>query len=149
MSARSRRLAPIAAASLLAASAGWLALRAAPTPPPMQEQAAGDEAFIPFGTYTAEQDAAILEQFEGLRVADVSDGMDAVGLQDVGLVDPAIGPLWRDTDDMAHRAAGVAVTLTPPTGHMGALVLALARYFDETAATATAEPDLVATGARW
>jgi hypothetical protein len=29
----------------------------------------------------------LLRLFEGLRVADVSDGMDAVGLRDVGLVD--------------------------------------------------------------
>jgi uroporphyrinogen-III synthase len=46
----------------------------------------------------------------------------------------------------AFERAGVAVTLTPPTGHMGALVLALARHFDEAAAADAARPELVATG---
>src|SRR5436309_1998771 len=51
----------------------------------------------------AEDDRELLRQFEGLRVADVSDGMDAIGLQDVGLMDPKIGPLWRDLDTFYHR----------------------------------------------
>jgi len=36
----------------------------------------------------------LLEVYNGLRVADVSDGMDAVGRRDVGLVDGAIRPIW-------------------------------------------------------
>lgn len=36
----------------------------------------------------------VVRLFEGLRVADVSDGMDAIGLRDVGLVDNAIRPVW-------------------------------------------------------
>ena len=80
-------------------------------------------------SYTPEEDAAILKAFEGLRVADVSDGMDAVGLQDVGLMNPAIRPLWRDTDEFQHQFRGIAVTvryvptnkrapgLTPETFH--------------------------------
>jgi regulator of RNase E activity RraA len=68
-------------------------------------------AFLPVQTYTAEQDAAILKLFEGLRVADVSDGMDMVGLPDVGLADAEIRPLWRDTDEFTHRFAGIAVTV--------------------------------------
>jgi regulator of RNase E activity RraA len=43
-------------------------------------------------------------------VADVSDGLDVVGLQDVGLVDPEIHALWRDTETFAHRLCGIAVT---------------------------------------
>src|SRR5262249_1363372 len=43
--------------------------------------------------------------------ADVSDGMDAVGLQDVGLMDPRIAPLWRDLETFAHQVRGVAVTV--------------------------------------
>jgi regulator of RNase E activity RraA len=62
-------------------------------------------------SYSLEEDQAILKQFEGLRVADVSDGLDAVGLQDVGLMDPAIHPLWRDTEEFTHRFCGVAVTV--------------------------------------
>jgi hypothetical protein len=46
--------------------------------------AAQDRGFISVTTYTAEQDKKILKLYEGLRVADVSDGLDMVGLQDVG-----------------------------------------------------------------
>jgi regulator of RNase E activity RraA len=62
--------------------------------------------------------------FDGLRVADVSDGMDAVGLQDVGLMKPYIKPLWKDTQNFTHRFVGVAVTARyiptqlPPAGKM-------------------------------
>ncbi|MCS7223966.1 MAG: RraA family protein [Armatimonadetes bacterium] len=44
--------------------------------------------------------------FDGLRVADVSDGMDAVGLRDVGLVDRAIRPLLQGV-----RVFGRALTV--------------------------------------
>jgi regulator of RNase E activity RraA len=60
--------------------------------------------------YSPEDDAEILRAFEGLRVADVSDGMDAVGLPNQGLMDPAIHPLWKDTQNFTHRIIGVAVT---------------------------------------
>jgi regulator of RNase E activity RraA len=40
----------------------------------------------------------------------VVDGMDAVGLQGVGLVATDIAPLWRDTEHYAHRIVGIAVT---------------------------------------
>jgi len=66
--------------------------------------------YIAVKTYSAEEDARILKLFEGLRVADVSDGMDIVGLQDVGLMNPEIRPLWRDTENFTHRFAGIAVT---------------------------------------
>ena len=56
-------------------------------------------------------DARILELYDGLRVADVSDGMDVVGLRDVGLMDPEIEPLWRDLDDFDHQFAGIATTV--------------------------------------
>ena len=67
--------------------------------------------FIEAPPASAEEDARILEAFDGLRVADVSDGMDMVGLQDVGLVDPAIHTLWRDVEDFGHRLTGIAVTV--------------------------------------
>ena len=67
--------------------------------------------FLAAPGYSAEQDAAALELYDGLRVADVSDGMDVVGLPDVGLMDPDFLPLWRDFDDMAHRFVGIAVTV--------------------------------------
>src|SRR4051812_42538447 len=67
--------------------------------------------FLPTRQYGADEDRALLKVFDGLRVADVSDGMDAVGLQDVGLMDPRIAPLWQDLDSFAHRFCGVAVTV--------------------------------------
>ena len=56
-------------------------------------------------------DAEVLERYDGLRVADVSDGMDVIGLRDVGLMSPEIEPLWRDLDDFAHQFAGLATTV--------------------------------------
>ncbi|MFH5831201.1 RraA family protein [Halalkalibaculum sp. DA3122] len=55
-------------------------------------------------------DQEILDLYEGLRVADVSDGMDMVGLPDVGLMDQKIEALWKDIDDFSHIAQGIAVT---------------------------------------
>ena len=55
-------------------------------------------------------DDQILKLYQGLRVADVSDGMDMVGLRDAGLLDQRIEPLWKDTDNMAHIICGIAVT---------------------------------------
>lgn len=64
----------------------------------------------------------MLKLFEGLRVADVCDGMDKAGLQNVGLMAPEIRPLWRDTREFKHRLVGIAVTAryvptqAPPAG---------------------------------
>jgi regulator of RNase E activity RraA len=55
-------------------------------------------------------DDVILEMFKGLRVADVSDGMDMAGLPDVGLMDQRIQPLWTDIDSFKHQFRGIAVT---------------------------------------
>ncbi|MEO5603601.1 MAG: RraA family protein [Cyclobacteriaceae bacterium] len=55
-------------------------------------------------------DEEILKLYQGLRVADVSDGMDMVGLRDAGLLDQRIEPLWKDTENMAHVVCGLAVT---------------------------------------
>jgi len=82
----------------------------------------GGTNFIPTRVYSPNEDQAILKAFEGLRVADVSDGMDAVGLQNVGLMDAAIRPLWRDAEKYTHRFIGIAVTVRyvptqqPPAG---------------------------------
>src|SRR5262245_60118758 len=55
-------------------------------------------------------DSAILELFKGLRVADVSDGMDIAGLKDAGLMDQRIQALWKDIDSFKHQFRGIAVT---------------------------------------
>jgi len=78
--------------------------------------------FLATSVFTLEQDREVLALFDGLRVADVSDGMDRAGLQNVGLVAPEIRPLWRDTQHFTHRIVGVAVTARyvptnlPPAG---------------------------------
>jgi regulator of RNase E activity RraA len=58
----------------------------------------------------AVSDEELLELYAGLRVADVSDGMDMAGLRDVGLMDPEIEALWKDIDSFSHRFCGIAVT---------------------------------------
>jgi regulator of RNase E activity RraA len=77
---------------------------------------------MPTQVYSFADDRTVLKAFEGLRVADVSDGMDFVGLHDIGLVDPGIHPLWKDTVNYSHRIIGIAVTVRyvptqqPPAG---------------------------------
>jgi len=78
--------------------------------PTIQELRAGKN-FIPTKVYSAEEDEQILKLFEGLRVADVSDGMDKVGLTNVGLMSPEIHAAWKDTKHYAHRFIGIAVTV--------------------------------------
>ncbi|MBA7545545.1 hypothetical protein ES705_37914 [subsurface metagenome] len=55
-------------------------------------------------------DTSILEMYKELRVADVSDGMDMVGLRDAGLLEQNIEALWKDIDDFNHVFRGIAVT---------------------------------------
>jgi len=55
-------------------------------------------------------DEYILELYKELRVADVSDGMDMVGLRDVGLLNQKIEPLWKDIEEFSHVFRGIAVT---------------------------------------
>ena len=78
--------------------------------------------FIATRVYSEKEDQKVLGLFNGLRVADVSDGMDAAGLQNIGLMDPDIRPLWKDTKHFTHRVVGIAVTARyvptnkPPAG---------------------------------
>lgn len=55
-------------------------------------------------------DPQILKLYEGLRVADVADGMDIAGLRNVGLVDTRIQALWKDLDEFDHQIRGIAIT---------------------------------------
>ncbi|MCJ7813776.1 RraA family protein, partial [bacterium] len=66
--------------------------------------------FIETQSYTDEENARILELYQGLRVADVSDGMDRVGLPGTGLVNPEIHPAWIDLENLSHQVRGIAVT---------------------------------------
>jgi 4-hydroxy-4-methyl-2-oxoglutarate aldolase len=78
--------------------------------PNLEELRAGKN-FIPTKVYTAEEDEQILKLFEGLRVADVSDGMDKAGLANIGLMSTEIHALWKDTQNFTHRFIGIAVTV--------------------------------------
>ena len=53
----------------------------------------------------------ILTLYKDLRLTDVLDGMDLIGLQDIGLMDKRIRPLWRDVDNFTHRIVGFAITV--------------------------------------
>ena len=92
--------------SLLAAA--FVSLASAASAQPADR---GAKDFIETRSFSAEDDQRILKAFEGLRVADVTDGMDFVGLQNVGLMDPEIHALWKDPKNFAHRFIGIAVTV--------------------------------------
>ncbi|MBN2593418.1 MAG: RraA family protein [Sedimentisphaerales bacterium] len=53
----------------------------------------------------------ILDLYKDLRLTDVLDGMDLIGLQDIGLMHKNIRPLWRDVDKFSHRIVGFAITV--------------------------------------
>jgi 4-hydroxy-4-methyl-2-oxoglutarate aldolase len=53
----------------------------------------------------------ILQLYKDLRLTDVLDGMDLIGLQDIGLMDKNIRPLWRDVEKFSHRVVGFAITV--------------------------------------
>jgi regulator of RNase E activity RraA len=97
------------AAVLLTTTAAWSIPARAQQP---AETTIPDQVrlFIPYKEYSQEDNQRVLAMYKYLRVADVSDGMDVVGLQDVGTVDPAIHALWKDTDTFGHRFTGIAVT---------------------------------------
>ena len=87
--------------------------------------------FIATPTFTEAADKAVLALFKGLRVSDVVDGMDAVGLVDSGTMDQEIHALWRDTANFTHRFIGIAVTARyVPTQRPTAGVLVVKAYDD-------------------
>ncbi len=108
-------------AVLAVLAATTAAAQEAPEDAILQELRSG-KGFIATPVFTVEEDEKLLSLFAGLRVADVSDGMDAVGLHNLGLMDPAIHPLWKDAATYRHRFAGIAVTARyvptnlPPAG---------------------------------
>jgi regulator of RNase E activity RraA len=91
---------------------GGAALAQTPSSPAADPAVAlrAGKGFIASPVFSAQEDQKLLALFAGLRVADVTDGMDAVGLQNVGLMDPEIRPLWKDAKDYTHRFVGIAVT---------------------------------------
>jgi len=75
------------------------------TPPPPAAQ------YLKARVYTAEEDARVLKLYDGLRVCDIIDALDAVGLQAVTTMDRSIRPMWRDEQKFAHRIHGIALTV--------------------------------------
>jgi len=96
-------------AVFLASEMALLNTSAAEDNPGLEALRAGTN-FISSPVFSADADEDVLKAFQGLRVADVCDGMDAVGLHNRGLMDPAIHPLWRDPSNYTHRFVGIAVT---------------------------------------
>lgn len=66
--------------------------------------------FIETTWYTEAEDQKLLELYQDLRVADVSDGMDMAGFPDQGLVDPEIHPSWVNYESLSHIIRGIALT---------------------------------------
>lgn len=66
--------------------------------------------------YTQAENEAIVAKFKTLRTTDVYDGLQAVGLHRITVMDHEIGPMWVDRENFTHTVYGVAVTLrlVPP-----------------------------------
>lgn len=91
---------------LLAAGLAWAQTGEAPF----------SKQYLQVKPYSLQENEAIVQKFRDLRVTDVVDGLDVVGLQDITVMDAGIQPLWRDGEKFTHRIYGVAVTLriVPP-----------------------------------
>jgi 4-hydroxy-4-methyl-2-oxoglutarate aldolase len=108
MFGRSRTLwLSLAAGAAVAVSLGRTAIAQQPAESTIPSKV---QLFLPYKAYTEAENTATLAKYKYLRVADVSDGMDIVGLQDIGLVDPEVHALWKDTQTFTHRFTGIAVT---------------------------------------
>ncbi|MBN1506815.1 MAG: RraA family protein [Sedimentisphaerales bacterium] len=139
----------VLAASLLILTAMWMAVVSVPvaaqqSPRPAAEDLRAGRNFMETRVYSEEEDLRILKLFEGLRVSDVSDGMDKVGLANVGLMSPDIHPSWKDTTHYKHRFIGIAVTARyvptnkPPAPAME--TAAFDKWVGQTYNTVTPEP---------
>lgn len=94
-------------------------LCAAHDPPPAKDskppadtgaELRGGKNFLATQAFSEKEDEEVLKVFAGLRVADVSDGMDRAGLPHAGRMAAEIRPLWKDTQRFTHRFIGIAVT---------------------------------------
>jgi len=115
MHARARRtVLKVATLAIIVAAAGippcGVGVHAAAQQPAEKSIPDQVQLFIPYKAYTAEENKKTLEMYKWLRVSDVSDGMDVVGLQDIGIVNNEIHALWKDTEHFTHRVVGIAVT---------------------------------------
>ncbi len=77
----------------------------------------------------------LLDLFDGLRVTDVTDGMDFLGFHDQNRLDRDIRPLHRDPSTFAHRFVGFANTIRfHPTNRRRDLPATTERDFESTTA---------------
>jgi regulator of RNase E activity RraA len=84
---------------------------AAQSPQLSEDQLRKGRSLYPSAATDEVDPTVLVKKYEGLRVTDVLDAMQAIGLQDIGVMDKTIRPLWRDTSEaLAHRIYGVAVT---------------------------------------
>jgi len=67
--------------------------------------------FIETSVYSQEDNNRILEMYHGLRVADVKDALDRIGLPNVGLVSSEIQAAWKDLKGLTHQFRGIALTV--------------------------------------
>lgn len=110
-------------AILIAAAGAAVSAQGQDQPPQFTDEQLRKGAILyPYKDYSGEDHMPLVKRYEGLRVTDVLDAMQAAGLQDSGIMDKTIRPLWRDhTEALAHRIYGVAVTYQYlPTNKPGA-----------------------------
>ncbi len=106
---RTHHLSFSAAILILASSVTALAQKGVPQL--TDDQLSSGTELYQYQNYSTADPVPLVRKYEGLRVTDVLDAMQAIGLQDIGLMDKTIRPLWRDTTEgFAHRIYGVAVT---------------------------------------
>jgi regulator of RNase E activity RraA len=103
------------AVTLIVVTAIWMALVSGPAAAQQNAKPADDDLragknFIETKVYSEQDDQEILKLFDGLRVSDVTDGLDKVGLTNVMLMSPEIHAAWKDTTHYKHRFIGIAVT---------------------------------------
>ncbi len=104
-----RKTMRIAAFLLSFAALGW-----GQTPPPAKPaKPTGpfSQHLMQVKQYSQAENEAIVAKFKTLRTTDVLDGLQAVGLHKVTVMDREIGPMWTDNENFSHVIYGVAITL--------------------------------------
>jgi len=123
----------VVAAILLVVTAIWMAMVSSPVAAQQSAKPAEDlragKNFIETRIYSEQDDGRTLKLFEGLRVSDVTDGLDKVGLTNMTLMSPEIHAAWKDAAHYKHRFIGIAVTARyVPTNRPPAPAMETAAY---------------------
>jgi regulator of RNase E activity RraA len=92
-------------------SAGVACLAQDKPPQVTDDQLRGGTVLYPYQKTAMDDPMPLVKKYEGLRVTDVLDALQAIGIQDSTIMEKSIRPLWRDTTEkLAHRFYGVAIT---------------------------------------